>query len=34
MTNNIIRSLHTTAQLSINALEAAGIASKHAVMSY
>jgi hypothetical protein len=34
MTNNIIRSLHTATQLSINALEAAGIASKHAVMSY
>lgn len=34
MTNNMIRSLHTSTQLSVNALEVAGIASKHAVMSY
>ena len=34
LTNNIIRSLHTAIQLSINTLEAAEIASKYAVMPY
>ena len=34
MTNNIVRSLHTAIQLSINTLEAAEIASKYAVMPY